>query len=68
MKTYIVQIREVHISHREVEAESAKEALEQAGFLQGEETFREYSHALDPRLWTVQEKGSNELIDGEDLI
>lgn len=66
MKTYIVQIREVHISHREVEAESAKEALEQAGG--GEETFLEYSHTLDPRLWTVQEKGSNELIDGEDLI
>ena len=52
---YLVQVREVHISHREIEAESAEQALSFVADQDGEETFLEYSHTLDPDLWTVEE-------------
>jgi hypothetical protein len=52
MPKYNVMIREVHVSHRTVEAEDEKEAIEQAGG--GTETYLEYSHTLDPDTWTVE--------------
>lgn len=52
MKTYIVLIREVHISHRKVQAESEEEAKKLAP--DSEETYLEYSHTLDEETWTVE--------------
>jgi len=53
MPKYKVLIREVHVSHRIVEAKDEKDAIEEAGG--GEETYLEYSHTLDPDTWTVEE-------------
>jgi len=56
MKTYIVGVREVHVSHMEVEANSPEEAVKKVVEGEGEETYLEYSHPLDKDLWTVEEK------------
>jgi hypothetical protein len=50
---YRVLIREVHVSHRLVEAASPEEAKENAG--DGEEIFCEYSHTLPRDTWTVEQ-------------
>jgi len=50
---YIVLIREVHVSHRLVEANSPEEAKENAG--DGMEVFCEYSHTLSQDTWTVEQ-------------
>ena len=56
MPKFTVLVREVHVSHREVEAKDEKEALkkivEDNEF--GEETYCEFSHTLDPEYWTVE--------------
>ena len=49
---YTVLIREVHVSHRLVEADSEKEAIEKAG--DSDEVYLEYSHTLDKSTWTVE--------------
>lgn len=56
MPKFNVLIREVHISVREIEAESAEEALRTIadGEEDGEEVMCEYSHTLDPDTWTVE--------------
>lgn len=53
MKKYCVYIREVHVSHRFVEANSPEEAKD----LAGDEacSYLEYSHTLDKDTWTVEE-------------
>lgn len=51
---YRVLIREVHVSHRIVEANSESEALELAG--DGEEDYCEYSHTLSKDTWTVEKE------------
>jgi len=53
MKRFYVAIREVHVSHREVEAETREEAIRLAE--DAEETFLEYSHTLDSEHTTVEE-------------
>ena len=52
MKLWRVLIREVHVSHRLVEACSIQEAMEKAG--DGEETYMEYSHTLPKNTWTAE--------------
>lgn len=59
MKTkYLVGIREVHINTVEVEAETPAEARMKANEMicSGCECDLEYSHTLDPELWTVEKK------------
>ena len=51
-KKYRVQIREVYVSHREVEADNEAEALEYAQGI--EEDFLEYSHTLGQETWTIE--------------
>jgi predicted transcriptional regulator YheO len=61
---YLVEIREVHVSTREVEADSAQEALELTSDGAGDEMMLEYSHTLDRetwRIWKVDDTG-NELL------
>lgn len=53
MPKYIVGIREVWVSHREVESQNPEEAKRLAN--DEYEMFNEYSHTLDPELWTVEE-------------
>jgi hypothetical protein len=53
---FLVGVREVHVSTVEVEAESPEEAMRLVQDGDGEEIMREYSHTLDPDLWTVEEK------------
>jgi hypothetical protein len=58
MNKYIVLVREVHIQGHIVEAltpEIAKEVV-RAGGGELDEAYFEYSHTLDPSLWTVEEK------------
>ena len=52
-KKWYVGIREVHVSTRLVEAETAEEALAIAGH-ESDEVMCEYSHTLDPDTWTVE--------------
>ena len=58
MTKYYVNIREVHISSRLVEANSEKEALDHIvnGITDGEEILCEYSHTLHPDTWTVDKE------------
>jgi len=55
-KPFLVGVREVHVSHRRVFADSAKEArdLYVNGIDEGDEVFCEYSHTLDPEFFTVE--------------
>lgn len=53
---YIVQVREVHISHREVEANSPEEAKELVSNGDDTEVYLEYSHTLGSDTWTVEKK------------
>lgn len=53
-KKFTVLVREVHVSHREVEADSEAEALEKVAGGEGDETFLEYSHTLDTNTWQVE--------------
>lgn len=57
MAKYIVRIREVHISYREVEADSVEEAIAEAGG--ATETMLEYSHTLDTDHWDVEDEHGN---------
>jgi hypothetical protein len=57
MPKYNVMIREVHVSHRTVDAKDEKEAIEKAGE-EGEETYLEYSHTLNKDMWTVEKIGN----------
>lgn len=57
MPKFTVRIREVHVSHREVEAETVEEAIELAGG--AEESFLEYSHTLGEDHWDVQDEDGN---------
>lgn len=54
MPKFNVLIREVHVSHREVEAPTKEEAMKVAS--DAEEHFLEYSHTLDQDTWTVERK------------
>ena len=48
MSKYVVNVREVHISIREVEAENAEAAIDKALELGSDcETSFEYSHTMD---------------------
>ena len=55
MPKYNVLIREVHVSHRTVEADNEDEAIETAARGEGEETYLEYSHSLDTETWILEE-------------
>ena len=54
-KKYIVGIREVHVSHREVEADSPEEAINIAKRDLDTEVMLEYSHTMEENTWTVEE-------------
>lgn len=56
-KTFIVNVREVHIQPFRVEAETRQEAIEIVADGGGDlmEGCLEYSHTLDPDTWTVDE-------------
>jgi len=62
-----VLVREVWVSHRRVQAKSAEEAMAIASddLTETEETYREYSHTLEPDSWTVEGPfdGKGEKID-----
>ena len=60
---HIVQVREVHISHREVDAESASEAIDLVRRGDGDETFCEYSHTMDSETWSVEDEKGNVVLD-----
>ena len=54
---FLVGVREVHVSTREVDAENAIEAVRKIREGAGEEVMCEYSHTLDESLWTVEKGG-----------
>mgnify|MGYP001546803263 CR=1 FL=1 len=56
-KKFYVGIREVHVSTRMVEAETAEEAMALIvdGVEDGEEVMCEYSDTMNPDTWTVEE-------------
>jgi predicted transcriptional regulator YheO len=54
MTIYRVGVREVHVSTREIDAESPEEALDKVQEDEGEEVMCEYSHTLDRDVWTVE--------------
>ena len=58
MPKFHVGIREVHVVTVEVDAKDESEALRKAGRTLEEgvdEIDSEYSHTLDPDVWTVEE-------------
>ncbi len=58
MPKYYVLVREVHVSHLKVEADSPEEAI--AKVAKGDEEFEddclEFSHTLDTDTWTTEER------------
>lgn len=56
MKTFIVSVREVHVSHRQVEADSPEDAIQRVQDGEDEEISMEYSHSLETDTWTVVEE------------
>ena len=61
-KTFIIGVREIHVRHFRVEAESeseAKELVRQRAPSATDLEFVEYSHELDSDTWSVEED-SNE--------
>lgn len=57
MAKYLVSIKEVHYSIREVEADSPEQAKELAG--DADEMELVYSHTCDESEWTVTEVGKS---------
>ncbi len=55
MPKFHVNVREVHVSTREVKAESAEEAIRKVKDQDAEEVVCEYSHTLGEDTWTVEE-------------
>lgn len=56
MNLYRVLVREVHLSHRVIEADTPEAALDMAG--DELEVKLEYSHTLDQSMWTVEKEGT----------
>ena len=61
MAKFIVEIREVHVSSREVEASSAEEAIAKVKDGDGEEICCEYSHTLGDDTWSVTNADGDEV-------
>jgi hypothetical protein len=51
---YDVQVREVHVQHIVVEADSPEEAVDMVRDGDGDHAAIEYSHTLGPDSWTVE--------------
>lgn len=54
-RKYYVEVREVHVSTREIEAESPEQATELVREGGGTQVLCEYSWTMDPDTWTVEE-------------
>jgi len=68
MGKYTVLVREVHVSHMEVEADSPQEALKAVREGGGEETCLEYSHTLDSNsTWQVLDNEQGQLWEAEEV-
>ena len=63
MSKFYVQIREVHVSTRLVEADTIEDALHDAGG--AEEVICEYSHTLGQETWSVEDENGNTVRDQE---
>ncbi len=57
MTTYLIGVREVHVSTMKVEAETEDDAIEMIRDAAGEEVMCEYSHTLDSSTWSVEKVG-----------
>jgi hypothetical protein len=63
MAIFHVEIREVHVSTRAVEADSAEEAIRKVKDCEElEEISCEYSHTLDSETWQVNDAESGETV------
>lgn len=59
MPKYTVLVREIHVSHMEIEADDPEQALEKVFQGEGQEIFLEYYDTMDSSYWTVEdEKGT----------
>ena len=63
-KRFLVEVREVHVSTRVVEADDAEAAVKAVEGGEGDEVACEYSHTLDTDTWTVEEEeeGGNPVV------
>ena len=59
-KYYIVGVKEIHISHRRVAADSIEEAIEEAAG-EGEEIDLIYCMTMDSETWDVYEVDENDI-------
>ena len=55
MPKFQIQVREVHVSTMELEADSKEHAIHLVGEGEGEEVSLEYSNTLGPETWTAEE-------------
>ena len=62
-KVYYVQVREVHVSTREIVADSPEDALEKVKDGEGDEITCEYSHTLDDDTWSIDDAEGNVVRD-----
>jgi len=53
-RKYHIGVREVHVSTMLVHATSKEDAIRKVKDGEGEEVLLEYSHTLDPDIWTVE--------------
>jgi len=64
MKKYTVLVREVHVSHREILAESPEDAIRRVSDGEDEgDTFFEYSHTMDTSTWSVEDENGKLVLD-----
>jgi hypothetical protein len=54
MSQFIVEVREVHISHRSIEAEDQDQAVLMVEEGEGEEVYLEFSDTKDKSTWSVR--------------
>ena len=53
-QSYLVEVREVHVSTRRIVASSPSEAILKVSDGEGEELLCEYSHTEDTDTWSVK--------------
>lgn len=63
MPKYTVLVREVHVSHMEIEAENPEDAVDKVYNGDGNEVLCEYSHTLDSNEWTVDDASGKTVLE-----
>lgn len=65
MPKYTVLVREIHVSHMEIEAENPEEAIDKIANGEGQEVCLEYDDTMDSCHWTVDDEDGKEVLGAQ---